>query len=697
MRTNSLALSCATLALTAGAAWAAPEPASIPILDHLEDSTLKHADISGSANSANQLLKHQRNEARIAAAAAGGGAGHVQSRDEGDIAILVDDGIIVTPARPANLYDLAAGTSISYAPGVDSFSVSSGGAALDPGVGGALPLGDDDTTVVNFPGGFPFLGTVYTDINVNSDGNITLGDGNGDGSSSARTAGALISGAPRIAPLYVDLDVTSGGSINADVRGDRIVVTWTGVPQFGIADANTFQVVLHSSGIVDMVHDSIQATVAVVGLAEGASEGPFNEVDLSADLPGTFDAGAVFEEFQPGLAMPSVDTLAAAQAFYDTHDDKFDIIVFFTDFVSDLGGGFAFHQGLQNHTEGIGFQRNGASARFDFSALAGSDGELESLLHMNRIGLYWPNGDKLVNPPIKMFRTAALKSAPGSEQLSIRARWAGTLNGDFGAHGSYTLGLNSAMSIMGQEAGHRWLAFEAILPPAPDAGFFDLLGRAAAHWSFFFNVEVPASYFPDGDPRASSAEGNVIRELGADPQCPGQTLFETHPNELVDGYTLLDQYIMGLRPASDVPPMWYIKNPTIISPAGALLGLNSASGARDDILICGDRQDILLSDITNLGIAFGLPSNGPREVFDRVTGLSLGNIPGDEIDMDANGNPADDVKTMAFVLITESDNGVNNGSVNQIDTFRQTAEDYLNGAATGGLGRFDTSLDPAVH
>ena len=124
MRTKSLALSCATIALMTGAAWAAPEAASIPILDHLEDSTLKHADVSGPANSANQLLKHQRNVERIAAAAAGGGAGHVESRDEGDIAVLVDDGIIVTPARAANLYDLPAGTSISYTPGVDSFSVS---------------------------------------------------------------------------------------------------------------------------------------------------------------------------------------------------------------------------------------------------------------------------------------------------------------------------------------------------------------------------------------------------------------------------------------------------------------------------------------------------------------------------------------------------------------------------------------------
>ena len=57
----------------------------------------------------------------------------------------------------------------------------------------------------------------------------------------------------------------------------------------------------------------------------------------------------------------------------------------------------------------------------------------------------------------------------------------GTLNGDFGAHGSYTLGLNSAMSIMGQEAGHRWLAFPVFFPPSSDfSDLFDLLGREVA-------------------------------------------------------------------------------------------------------------------------------------------------------------------------------------------------------------------------
>ncbi|MCH8861044.1 MAG: hypothetical protein IID51_00865, partial [Proteobacteria bacterium] len=104
------------------------------------------------------------------------------------------------------------------------------------GIGGDLGLGDDDTTEVVIDFSFPFLGESYSTIHVNSDGNITLGSG--DDSSAARTAAHLVSGSPRIAPLYVDLDPTSGGSVNADVRADRVVVTWTGVPQFGIDDSS---------------------------------------------------------------------------------------------------------------------------------------------------------------------------------------------------------------------------------------------------------------------------------------------------------------------------------------------------------------------------------------------------------------------------------------------------------------------------
>ncbi|MCH8861863.1 MAG: hypothetical protein IID51_05075 [Proteobacteria bacterium] len=454
------------------------------------------------------------------------------------------------------------------------------------------------------------------------------------------------------------------------------------------------------------------ASSAVVGVAEGGGEEPFNEVDLSADLPTTKEAGAIFEEFSPGVANKQIDTIAVANEFYKTHDDKYDFLVMFTDWIVDLQGGFAFHQGMQNLTFGLGNR-----AVFDASSVGGSAGELESILMMNRIGLYWPDAKKLENPPIKKFRfagAAASNGPPGPRQVTNRARQAGTLNGDFGAFGPYTLGLNSAMSIMAQEAGHRWLAFPLILHP--DTGFsadsWDLLGRANAHWSFFFNVTVPYSQF-GGDPRASSEEGNAIIDHGLLPSvCPdmeaggteqnpiaervGANTFQMEPDELVDGFTLLDQYMMGLLDSDDVGEFWYVDNPSFRG--GTSLQFAAGFGPQDDLVFCGDRVNLTLNDIWGLNDFFGggFPNNGPRFFLDRNNLFApVFGVLGDEIDqVGGDGAPALDVKTMAFILIAEQDPGKKSSAVKQVNTFRKTWEVYGNGPATAGLGRFDTSLNP---
>ncbi len=272
----------------------------------------------------------------------------------------------------------------------------------------------------------------------------------------------------------------------------------------------------------------------------------------------------------------------------------------------------------------------------------------------------------------------------------------GTLNGDFGVHGSYTLGLNSAMSIMAQEAGHRWLAFPVFFPPSFDfSDFFDLLGRANAHWSFFHNVRVPASQF-GGVPRASSEEGNAIADLGPGASTglpfpctgPGESTFLTEPDELIDGFTELDQYFMGLRTAASVSSFWYVDDPRSAFSGGSLAGANSFS-AEDDILFCGKRVDLNVSDITAIGPIFSIPENGPR-------------IPAIGDEDDAATNPACgpgpiDVKTMAFVLLVPGDPSQHTSAISQVDTFRATWQTYANGDATGGLGKFDTSLDPVCH
>jgi hypothetical protein len=56
-----------------------------------------------------------------------------------------------------------------------------------------------------------------------------------------------------------------------------------------------------------------------------------------------------------------------------------------------------------------------------------------------------------------------------------------------------------------------------------------------------------------------------------------------------------------------------------------------------------------------------------------------------------------DVKTMAFVLVVEPGSSRQSEAIKQVDTLRRTWQQYANGPATGGLARFDTVLDPAIH
>ena len=635
----------------------------------------KRVDRSGLENTHAELLRHQRNMARRTQAASG-----AVSQDVGDVAVVVDNGSIIIQPQQANPIDLALPTNITFNPTAGGFAVAFAAPSVDPVIGSELSLGDDDTTEVPFGFSFPFLGNSYSSIFVNSDGNITLGEG--DSASTARDAARLVGGPPRIAPFLQDLNVETGGSINASVRTDRVVVTWTAVPEFGTSNANTFQVTLHDSGRIEFAYTSLASTslastFAVIGVAEGNNEGPINEIDYTIELPATLQAGAIFEEFNAAIPK-QVDIVALAQEFYRTHGDKFDFQVLFTNFASDFGGAFAFEMGIKNETEGLNV------GTFDFSSFFGSQGELESFVNMNNIGLYWPDAKKLVDPPIDKFRFfggASILGPLGAAQFSRRARRMGTINGDFDFNGIYNLGLNSAMSVMGQEVGHRWGAFVPFVHPTKGISFdsLDLLGRDFAHWSFFFNVRVPASQF-GGDPRSSSLEGNAIIDFGGPVAgfCSGsgEGAFLTEPNELIDGYTNLDQYLLGLRRAEEVGSFWYVDEPRNAVTGQSLEGLRTQN-AIDDVFFCGKRVNLTVANIQ------AFPGVGPR-----IPAL------GDEDD-DGQGN---DVKTMAFILLVEQGPPSSHASaISQVDNFRRTWQEYANGPATGGRGKFDTSLNPAVH
>ena len=128
------------------------------------------------------------------------------------------------------------------------------------------------------------------------------------------------------------------------------------------------------------------------------------------------------------------------------------------------------------------------------------------------------------------------------------------------------LGENSTLSLLGQECGHRWLAFLDFRDGAVNSK--ELLGRDEAHWSFFFDSD------------ASHMEGNDIEDVG-------NGVFRTVG--AVSRYSALDQYVMGLRAASEVPPMFVVTQVTS--------GQSAEDSPRVGVEIRGTRKDVRIADI----------------------------------------------------------------------------------------------------
>jgi len=135
-------------------------------------------------------------------------------RDAGEIALMYDsDGVV---AR-RNLFSLD-GRALGFiptTPQASRYKVAADAASFDrqSASAGALldSLGDDDTRRVALPFPFPFFGATFTSVFVNSDGNLSFGQG--DVTATSRSLGFFAGGAPRIAPLLADLDpsVARGG------------------------------------------------------------------------------------------------------------------------------------------------------------------------------------------------------------------------------------------------------------------------------------------------------------------------------------------------------------------------------------------------------------------------------------------------------------------------------------------------------
>ena len=435
------------------------------------------------------------------------------AQDVGEIAVLNDAGDLMMRANPLDLAD--AGVRFTSNPG-GGFDVAQAPYGFRQPLGDALAMTDDDAREMTLPFPFTFFNQQYDRVFVNSDGNLTFTES--DTASTARSVSRFLTGAPRLAPLFADLDPSAGGKMLAFGDAERFSVTWCGVHAFDKAETATVQLTLLADGRIE-VHVSARTTIreAVVGVSPGRTE-DFVIADVSSAGGTVGGTGAIGESFTD---TSDLDMLGVSRRFLATHPDDFDYLIVFTD-EPLLTNAFAYEVTVSNDISGLGM------AAFNNASAYGSAGRLQSMCNMDALSKY-------PDDPRRKF------------------------------HGQYT-----TLGLLGHEVGHRWLSF-LNFRDANGQSSQALLGRDQTHWSFFFDSD------------ASMVEGNDITDHGGGS-------FSTRAAS--ERYSLLDQYGMGLVDQTQVPPFFYVENPTDVVPPKT-----ATSSPTVGVTFSGTRRDVTIDDV----------------------------------------------------------------------------------------------------
>ncbi|MFN0120926.1 MAG: hypothetical protein ACKV2V_10520, partial [Blastocatellia bacterium] len=500
-------------------------------------------------------LKHQFNRQRVARTHPLGAEGlgaEATSVDINDLAVIENDGTMGTIAG----FDLT-GKAVQFTPSGAAYTISTGNAAWETNFGTKLDMtmapavnpapdadpGDDAYVMQDLGFSFSFYGVSYTQVAVGSNGFLTFRPADTtdtvfdrDSVDSAESLTRLQTRLPRIAAYWHDLDTSApfvNGANGIYIRrdSDRVVITWNNVADWDDTGVHRFQITLARDGRITMGYDQIQlTTTALTGLTPGRATASPVLVDFSSPASTAFSA-PVAEFFTRN---PIIDEVAIARTFYATHPnrDVYDFLYILTDYPFDNDGAYAFYAGLSNEVTGINITPFNSP---NTKAFIGSQ-RLQGFLNLNDI----------------------LSESP--EYPSDR------IPGFF---------VDSPMSVWAQEQGHRWLARPRFTGASPNI----LVGRANSHWSFFHHVEsslsVPAAR------RSSSLEGSAWRDNN-------DGSFTT--TALVDGFSPLDLYLMGLRTPSEVPDGFYIASPTGTS-------ITASDFTRPNITVQGTKTPVSIAQI----------------------------------------------------------------------------------------------------
>lgn len=493
----------------------------------------------------------------------------------GEIAVIeLDEGVI----EDANPFDLV-GRTLRFTPADGGYRVENlplvwesdpgaelpsgrgfgggartGGAASLAGAGPGAGTGPDATgegnvSLARFE--FPFSGSSWRSLSVNSLGNITFGGDYGDLELPRfihmRTLGPMVMN--KVPLISAFMKQRMRGTASVLEMSDRLVVTWDMTEPVGGNQDMTFeptphrfQAVLHADGRIDLSYEVMTATDGLVGVfpvpADGAAVEP---VDLSALDANALPVPIVYEAFHHyGLPRPE----ALACTVIETYGDRFDFMVWYSDFrVDDQEAGTRSVGDIPRNVSGIGPRMDVGLRPQDFC----SEGRLEVTWYQ----------------PVWV----------GSNQAQARhpdGRWS-----------EY----DNAIAQIAHELGHRWSTRTRAIV---DGDTIELRGEhvpwamsGAAHWPSGLHTPVPHPYH-DG-PEASIMGGSNWQDNGDGTY----TLLDRGSMVPADGFSYLELYLMGLLPASEVPPFFLLEGTERV-------------GESDDgrpIFTAANRIDITIDDI----------------------------------------------------------------------------------------------------
>jgi subtilisin family serine protease len=192
------------------------------------------------------------------------------------------------------------------------------------GMGTSYELGDDDLVAVSLPFSFPFYNRVYNELQICSNGFITFDmDFTGSGYSN-QDIPTTTSPNNVVAPLWDDMNPTTGGAIYSYATPDYVIVQYQDVPKYGSATTATFQAIIYADGSIKYQYQDVDGysgtTSATIGVEneDGTDALPvvFNSEYVKDNLAVLIKSPFVVGTVEAGTTV-NVDLAIDAENIYD--------------------------------------------------------------------------------------------------------------------------------------------------------------------------------------------------------------------------------------------------------------------------------------------------------------------------------------------------------------------------------------------